>query len=306
MVFPPPSLNQLCFVVIVQDRKRWYVLRHETSTGGGPGRVVLEIYKDEKSVSKGDSPKGYIDIHNVVSAQRVMAGKKQSFEILCPGIGYRLMANSELEADEWMHAIQRHILYKRDAYSSSSSTLTSSTPGMADTSAAMKALSLNRVKSHSGHTHPHHGLHMSNLVHERHLTMSNSHGLVGVSGATVHPPYQHQYFHGNHQHQSVPILLPNPQRGFVQISHSLPTPPHSVSPPSFPNYHFSPVSGTSFPRQWSAEMGPSSSSLATPSTSSDSSSLCSSSNTSFEGGGGLGGVFEGDGLELSKHGPLFD
>lgn len=229
-----------------------------------------------------------------------MAGKKQSFEILCPGIGYKLMAHSELEADEWTQAIQRHILYRRYPSSSSSSpSLSSSSPAVLVPGAAMKSLSLSRVQGLPGHTHPHHGHHMTNPIHERQLTISNSHGVVGVSGATVHPSYQHQFFHGHQQHRSVPIVLPSPQRGFVQISHSLPTPPDSVSPPSFPTYRFSPIPGTSFQRQRSTEVAPPSS-LASPSTSSDS-SLCSSSNTSFEGGGGGGGgVFEVDGLDLSK------
>ena len=51
-------------------------------------------------------------MHDVVEVQRV-PDKKQTFEILCPGLGYRLMANSEVETDEWMEALKRLILYRK-------------------------------------------------------------------------------------------------------------------------------------------------------------------------------------------------
>ncbi len=98
--------------MFAQDKKQWYVLRQDPEA---QSRVVLEYYKDERAASKGDAPKGVINIRDVVLVHRYrVADKKQSFEILCPGIGYRLMANSELEADEWTSAIQSHICYKRD------------------------------------------------------------------------------------------------------------------------------------------------------------------------------------------------
>jgi hypothetical protein len=78
----------------------------------------------------------------------------------------------------------------------------------------------------------------------------------------------------------------------VHLSHSLPTPPDSLSsPPSFPTFNMPP----SFQRQRSLEVAPS---LPSPSTSSDSSSMCSGSNTSFEGSGA---VFEADGMETSEY-----
>ena len=46
-----------------------------------------------------------------------MTEKKHMFEILCPGVGHRLMANSEVEADEWTDALRKLILYRKDAIS---------------------------------------------------------------------------------------------------------------------------------------------------------------------------------------------
>lgn len=98
---------------------------------------MLEYFKDEKAASKGDSPKGVINIRDVVSVQRV-SDKKQTFEILCPGVGYRLMANSEAEADEWTETIKKFILYKRDD---------------GNITNGMKSMSLGRVQGSPGLTH---------------------------------------------------------------------------------------------------------------------------------------------------------
>ena len=80
---------------------------------------------------KGEAPKGFINVHDVVEVQRV-ADKKQMFEILCPGVGYRLMANSEAEADEWTETLRKLILYRKEAASlpstHSQSSLTQSYP----------------------------------------------------------------------------------------------------------------------------------------------------------------------------------
>ena len=58
-------------------------------------------------------PKGSINVHDIVKVIRV-ADRKQSFEILCPGVGYRFMANSDVEADEWVTSISGLILYRRE------------------------------------------------------------------------------------------------------------------------------------------------------------------------------------------------
>lgn len=77
---------------------------------------MLEYYKEEKSAAKGEAPKGFINVHDVVEVQRV-TDKKHMFEILCPGVGHRLMANSEVEADEWTDALRKLILYRKDTVS---------------------------------------------------------------------------------------------------------------------------------------------------------------------------------------------
>lgn len=61
-----------------------------------------------------ESPKSLINVHDIVEVHRVV-DRKQSFEVLCPGLGYRFMANSDVEADEWVHSIRGLILYRRDA-----------------------------------------------------------------------------------------------------------------------------------------------------------------------------------------------
>ena len=223
------------------------------------------------------------------------------------------MANSDLEVDEWIQAIQHHIVYKRDGYLPSSS----SAPALITQDACLRSNSLGRIPGYSslGPHSQHLGHHMTHVIHQdnRQRTMSDSNRPMSAGGGgpqahlTYHQQHQqqqqqqhHQYFHGQHSFQSPPILLPSPQRGMVHITHTLPTPPHSASPPSFPSYHFSPGTGTSFLRQRSLESA-ATSSLASPSTSSDSSSMCSGSNTSFEGGGaGSAGVFEQDGWETSN------
>lgn len=231
-------------------------------------KVVLEYYKDEKSASRGDAPKGLINIRDVVTVQRVME-KKQSFEILCPGVGYRLMANSDLEADEWTQAIRNHICYKREIGNN-----------------GVKSLSLGRVQGSNtgGHGHLTPPLH-----HDRQRALSES-----LHATHIHPTttfHQHQLL----QPRSIPVVNSShphhrsETHPMVHLSHSFPTPP-DPSPPSFSGFHLPP----SIQRQRSLEVAPS---LPSPSTSSDSSSLCSGSNTSFEGGGP---VFEADSSETSE------
>ena len=64
-----------------------------------------------------ESPKGFINVHDIVKVHRITE-RKQSFDILCPGLGYRFMANSDVEADEWVHTIQGLILYRKEPTSS--------------------------------------------------------------------------------------------------------------------------------------------------------------------------------------------
>lgn len=253
--------------------------------------MLLEFYKDEKAASKGDAPKGFINIRDVVSVHR-LPDKKQSFEILCPGIGYRLSANSELEADEWTAAIRTHICYKREDVITN----------------GVKSLSLTRVQSAGNHQHAH----LTPPLQERQRTMSEPQYPLPASSHLQQQSVQQASFHHHQQQQQllqqrgIPIVPTHhhthPQQQqhrsneihtMMHLSHSLPTPPDSLpSPPSFPTFHIPP----SFQRQRSLEM---SASLLSPSASSDSSSMCSGSNTSFEGSGP---VFEADGMEMSEQG----
>ena len=257
--------------------------------------MVLEFYKDEKSACRGDTPKGFINIRDVVTVRRVVE-RRQCFEILCPGLGYRLIANSELEADEWTQAISRLICYKRDD------------PGLSN---GMKSLSLTRVLGGAGHAH--HLDRQRALSDSLHATLSHSY-----HQQQQQQQQQHQFL----QPRAIPIVPPHAQHAhrsteMHHLSHSLPTPPDSLpSPPltsPFPpspfhhhhQQHHMPPGGPppGFQRQRSLEMAATPTLPSPPATSSDSSSLCSGSNTSFEGMGGAGGggaVFEADGLENSK------
>lgn len=58
---------------------------------------------------KGEAPKGFIRVHNVLK----MVDKKQMFLIFGDGMIQRLMANSESEADEWVHALRKVIMLYR-------------------------------------------------------------------------------------------------------------------------------------------------------------------------------------------------
>ena len=92
----------------LQDRKRWYVLRRDIARGS----CLIEIFKDERAAARFESPKAAINVHDIVEVHRVVE-RKQSFELLCPGLGYRFMANSDVEADEWVASIRALILYRR-------------------------------------------------------------------------------------------------------------------------------------------------------------------------------------------------
>lgn len=104
------------------------------------GYCILEHFKDEKSWSRREPSKGFINVQEIVEVIRVQ-DKKQTLELLCPGIGYRLMAYSEADADDWVEAIKKLIVYRKDVRSMSfprimpqgnneSSPLSSSPPSM--------------------------------------------------------------------------------------------------------------------------------------------------------------------------------
>lgn len=73
----------------------------------------LDIYKDEKTASKGEAPKGCIKMEQVVEVQRT-SDRRQTFEILCPGTGHKFTANSEAEADEWVNVLHKLKSYHKE------------------------------------------------------------------------------------------------------------------------------------------------------------------------------------------------
>ena len=93
--------------LLLQEKRRWFVLKRE-------GREYqLDIYKDEKAASKGESAKGCIKMDQVVEVQRTN-DKKQTFEILCPGVGHKFTANSEAEADDWVNVLHKLKSYHKE------------------------------------------------------------------------------------------------------------------------------------------------------------------------------------------------
>ena len=274
---------------LTQERKRWYILRRDLAEG----YCLLEYYKDEKAAAKGaDSIKGFINVHDVVDVRRV-PDKKQMFEILCPGVGYRLVANSEVEADEWTDALKKLTLYRKD-------------------SANQKTLSLQRTGSTPSapdQTEP---------IRERKRTLSDSAKEPQSSyPPPTLPPYGHRPLRQQQQLQSssmtthpnslaIPKTTGSPGSvstdiPTINLSQSLPTPPENAVAPSF-----SPPRSACFlsqPSQPSSQVQTLSKSAAelraalpSPSTSSDSSSMCSGSNTSFDNQS----TFEGEKNDSSK------
>ena len=232
-------------LIVSQERKRWYILRRDLAQG----YCLLEYYKDEKAAAKGaNSIKGFINVHDVVDVRRV-AEKKQTFEILCPGVGYRLMANSEVEADEWTDALKKLILYRKDN---------------------LKTHSLQRPTSPPA----------DNLepVKERKRTLSDSaqqpihsHHLLSHPSSLAIPTSSH----------SNTTDIPT-----INLPHSLPTPPEMTGAPSFPSSSYPPPQQQQQQQQQQQTQSKSAleirAVLPSPSTSSDSSSMCSGSNASFE------------------------
>ena len=248
------------------------------------GYCLLEYYKDEKAATKGaDSIKGFINVHDIVDVRRV-PDKKQTFEILCPGVGYRLIANSEVEADEWTDALKKLTLYRKD-------------------NANVKALSLQRTASSPPTADP------VEQVKERKRTLSDSAHQSQPSYPL--PPHAHQQQSPSSSLTIHPSSLAIPQTGSsgsmatdiptINLSHSLPTPPENIGgAPSFSPPHsaclLSQPPQSSQPQVLSKSAAELRAALPSPSTSSDSSSMCSGSNTSFDNQS----TFEGDKSDSSK------
>lgn len=223
------------------------------------GYCLLEYYKDEKAAAKGaEAIKGFINVHDVVDVRRV-PNKKQTFEILCPGVGYRLMANSEVEADEWTGALKKLTLYRKDNLKPLSLQRTTSSP--TDPSEQSRD-QRKRTLSDSSSPMTHQQQNVS-LTHPKSLAIPES------SSSPSRP-------------QAIATDIPT-----VNLSHSLPTPPEivggtpSLSPPTPPPTSSScqPPPTTQILSKSAAELR---AALPSPSTSSDSSSMCSGSNTSFD------------------------
>ena len=242
--------------ILMQERKRWYILRRDLAQG----YCLLEYYKDEKAAAKGaDSIKGFINVHDVVEVRRVPE-KKQTFEILCPGVGYRLMANSEVEADEWTNALKKLTLYRKDN---------------------LKPLSLQRTSSTP--TDPTEG-----AKDQRKRTMSDSSPLCQTNHSLGHPrslaiPAS-----------SRPVVTTTTDVPTINFSHSLPTPPENIGAPSFSPP--TPPSCQPPPQILSKSAAELRAALPSPSTSSDSSSMCSGSNASFDNQSS----FDGEKVDSSK------
>ena len=223
------------------------------------GYCLLEYYKDEKAAAKGaESIKGFINVHDVVDVRRVPE-KKQTFEILCPGVGYRLMANSEVEADEWTEALKKLTLYRKDNLKSLSLQRTTSTP--TDPNEPSRDQRKRTLSDSSPSIHQHQD---PSLAHPGSLTIPAS------SSSSSRP-------------QAITTDVPT-----VNLSHNLPTPPEVIgvapslsppTPPPPPTSSCQPPPTTQILSKSAAELR---AALPSPSTSSDSSSMCSGSNTSFD------------------------
>lgn len=87
------------------------------------GHTRMDFFKDEKTASRGEEPRNSLSVSSIVEAQRATE-KKQSFDLLCPGVSHRLQASSEAEADEWVTVVKELIVYRKDDQHSSTSSLT--------------------------------------------------------------------------------------------------------------------------------------------------------------------------------------
>ena len=272
-----PSSLSLPFSIF-QDRRRWYVLRQDINQG----YCVLEYYKDEKAASKCDNPKGFINIADVVEVQR-QADKKQILEILCPGVAYRLMANSEADAEDWTETLRTLILYRRGDISSLTLprsfvpvAMATVRPTIPVSSSPPSLISPVMIPTHAfmpATTAP------SSLCHTHATT------------TTMTYPDAQQQAHFQHTsqiaHPSQAPLFFSPQ----QIHQSYPTPPESIV-----GMHQTcsvPVPPPPVQKQASSD---STHPYPSPPSSSDSSSMCSGSNTSFDSVS----VMDGDNADLGN------
>ena len=177
--------------------------------------------------------------------------KKQSFELLCPGVAHRFMANSEAEADEWADLIRQLVSYRRDGIRSVSS------------------LSLPRVPSSPGFSTPV----ATTIPLTRQLTPLSSSPPMNI---TI-PTSTHTLVIPHHSvRQDHFTLSPSPSHvtGFTLIPANYPTPPETVVSPAHVQVHPAPAQ-----RQVSTDSG---NPFPSPPSSSDSSSMCSYSNASFD------------------------
>lgn len=86
------------------------------------GFTRMDFFKDEKTASRGEEPRNSLNVSSIVEAQRATE-KKQTFDLLCPGVSHRFQTSSEAEADEWVTAVKNLIVYRKDDLRSSSSSL---------------------------------------------------------------------------------------------------------------------------------------------------------------------------------------
>ena len=86
----------------------------------------MDFFRDEKSASKGEQCRNSLNVASVVEAQRVTE-KRQTFELLCPGVSHRFQANSEAETDDWVADIKNLIVYRKDTSPSRSLSLPATT-----------------------------------------------------------------------------------------------------------------------------------------------------------------------------------
>lgn len=195
---------------------------------------------------RGESPKGCVNILDVVEVMR-LSDKKQTFELLCPGVAHRFMANSESDADEWADIIRKFILYKKGNFR------TLSLPQPITRTHGLPSLSLTRQLTPLSTSPP---VNVALAHHSPTLLLHpQTHHTLRPDAFTISPGHQQQNF----------TYLPNP---FL-------TPPESILPAPTPIH----VHPAMVQRQVSNDSG---NPYPSPPSSSDSSSMCSGSNTSFD------------------------
>lgn len=84
----------------------------------GHAHTRMDFFKDEKTASRREEPRNSLSVSSIVEAQRATE-KKQTFDLLCPGVSHRFQASSEAEADDWVAAVKNLIVYRKDVHHSS-------------------------------------------------------------------------------------------------------------------------------------------------------------------------------------------